>query len=85
MFIKNFRSVVGGIVALVVSSGYAAGVPDDCTQLIVGTGPDWNSMRGQMQLFERAAGGKWEATGPSWPVLFGKQGLAMSTLTVTAK
>jgi L,D-peptidoglycan transpeptidase YkuD (ErfK/YbiS/YcfS/YnhG family) len=76
MFIKNFRCLSWGLVALVVSSAYAAGVPDDCTQLIVGTAPDWNSMKGQVQLFERAPGGKWEATGPSWPVLFGKHGLA---------
>lgn len=61
---------------LVVSSGYAAGVPDDCTQLIVGTAPDWNSMRGQMQLFERKAGGQWEAVAPAVPVLYGKNGLA---------
>ena len=64
------------LVVLLVSSGYAAGVPDDCTQLIVGTAPNWNSMRGQMQLFERTPGGKWEAVAPAVPVLFGKHGLA---------
>src|SRR3981081_1514496 len=76
MFIENFRRMFWGLAALVVSSGYAAGMPDDCTQFIVVTGPTWNSMRGQLQLFERTPGGKWEATGPSWPVLFGKHGLA---------
>ena len=64
------------LLTLLVSSGYAAGVPDDCTQLIVSTAPDWNAMRGQMQLFERTPGGTWEATGPAVPVLFGKHGLA---------
>ena len=64
------------LMLLLVSSGYAAGVPDDCTQLIVGTAPNWNSMRGQMQLFERTPGGKWEAVAPAVPVLFGKHGLA---------
>ena len=59
-----------------VSSAYAAGVPADCTQLIVGTAPNWNSMRGQMQLFERTLGGKWETVAPPVPVLFGKHGLA---------
>ena len=54
----NLRRLFFAIVPLVVSSGYAAGVPDDCTQLIVGVAPDWNSMRGEMQLFERA-GGNW--------------------------
>ena len=61
---------------LLVSSAYAAGVPDDCTQLIVSTAQDWNSMRGQMQLFERTPGGKWEAVASPVPVLFGKHGLA---------
>ena len=78
MFIANSRRWLCGIVALVVSSGYAAGVPDDCTQLIVGVAPDWNSMRGQLQLFERA-GGNWKTVAPSWPVLFGKNGLAWGT------
>jgi L,D-peptidoglycan transpeptidase YkuD (ErfK/YbiS/YcfS/YnhG family) len=61
---------------MLVSSAYAAGVPDDCTQLIVGTAPNWNSMRGQMQLFERMPGGKWEPATPPVAVLFGKHGLA---------
>ena len=61
---------------LVVSSAYAAGVPDDCMQLIVGTARDWNSMRGQMQLFERKPGTKWKPVAPAVPVLFGKDGLA---------
>jgi L,D-peptidoglycan transpeptidase YkuD (ErfK/YbiS/YcfS/YnhG family) len=64
------------LLLLLVSSGYAAGVPDNCTQLIVGTAPNWNSLRGQMQLFERTPGGKWEAVAPAVPVLFGKHGLA---------
>jgi L,D-peptidoglycan transpeptidase YkuD (ErfK/YbiS/YcfS/YnhG family) len=64
------------LLMLVASSAYAAGVPDDCTQLIVGTAQDWNSMRGQMQLFERKPGAKWEPVAPAVPVLFGKHGLA---------
>src|ERR1700682_671862 len=76
MFSENFRRFFCALVALGVSSGYAAGVPDNCTQLIVGISPDWNSMRGQMQFFERAPGGNWPAVAPSHPVLFGKHGLA---------
>src|SRR5436190_21367195 len=76
MFIANSCRLASGIVALVVSSGYAAGVPDDCTQLIVGLAPDSNSMRGEMQLFDRAPGGNWSAVSQRWPVLFGKNGLA---------
>src|ERR1041385_951275 len=78
MFIAKSARLFGGIVALVVSSGYAAGVPDDCTQLIVGLAPDSNSMRGEMQLFERA-GGNWSAVSQRWPVLFGKHGTAWGT------
>lgn len=71
--IRRFRF---GALLLLVSSAYAAGVPDDCTQLIVGTAADWNSMRGQMQLFERGPGAEWKAIAPPHPVLFGKDGLA---------
>src|SRR3954470_12606816 len=74
----NFRRLLFALVPLLVSNAYAAGVPEDCSQLIVGIAPDWNSMRGQLQLFERT-GGNWTAVAPSWPVLFGKHGLAWGT------
>jgi L,D-peptidoglycan transpeptidase YkuD (ErfK/YbiS/YcfS/YnhG family) len=61
---------------LLVSNAHADGVPDDCTQLILGLSPGWNSMRGHLQLFERARGGAWTASAPSVPVLFGKSGVA---------
>jgi L,D-peptidoglycan transpeptidase YkuD (ErfK/YbiS/YcfS/YnhG family) len=54
----------------------AAGLPQECSQLIVARAPDWNSLRGQAQLFERANGGEWRPNGPAFPVLFGKNGLA---------
>lgn len=57
------------------SSVCAAGVPDDCTQLLIAVAPDWNSMRGELRLYERRAG-KWAQDGPACPVLFGKNGLA---------
>jgi L,D-peptidoglycan transpeptidase YkuD (ErfK/YbiS/YcfS/YnhG family) len=55
---------------------YAAGVPQDCTQLIVGLASGWNSMHGTLQLFERSRGESWSARGNAFPVLFGKNGLA---------
>ncbi|HET9418064.1 MAG TPA: L,D-transpeptidase family protein [Chthoniobacterales bacterium] len=58
------------------SNACAAGVPEDCTQLIVGLAPDWNSMRGTLQRFERTRGGEWRAVSKAVPVLFGKNGLA---------
>src|SRR5204863_9781492 len=61
------------------SNVYADGVPDDCTQLIVGIAPTWNSMRGELRLFERAHGGDWSAGAGPFPVLFGKNGLAWGT------
>src|SRR3954447_9842037 len=76
MFIAKSSRLVCALVGLVVSSGYAVGVPEDCTQLIVGLASDWNSMHGEMQLFERSGGGNWSPSSQRWPVLFGKQGLA---------
>ena len=64
---------------LLVSNARAEGVPDDCTQLIVGVAPDWNSMRGHLQLFERKTGQDWIAVAPAVPVLFGKTGAAWGT------
>jgi len=61
------------------SSARAAGVPDDCTQLIVGVAPDWNSVHGTIQLFERLRGGTWNAATAPFSVLFGKNGVAWGT------
>ena len=63
----------------------AAGVPDDCTQLILGIAPTWNSMRGELRLFERPRGGDWSAVAGPFPVLFGKNGLAWGTGTCRTK
>ena len=69
------RVVIIAGLCLMASSVRAAGVPDDCTQLIVALAPDWNSMHGRAQLLERA-GGNWKTEGKLFPVLFGKSGLA---------
>jgi L,D-peptidoglycan transpeptidase YkuD (ErfK/YbiS/YcfS/YnhG family) len=45
-------------------------------QLIVGIAPDWNSLRGRLQLFHRDAKGEWQPDSTPVPVLFGKNGLA---------
>lgn len=63
-------------VLLIASSACAAGVPDDCEQLIVGLAPDWDSMRGVLQRFERTGNRPWQPVGDETPVLFGKHGLA---------
>jgi L,D-peptidoglycan transpeptidase YkuD (ErfK/YbiS/YcfS/YnhG family) len=61
---------------LTASTGRAAGVPNDCQQLIVALAPDWNSMRGTLQRFERVGTGPWRPVGAPFSVLFGKNGLA---------
>lgn len=76
MFIAKLRRLRFGALFLCAASGYAAGVPDDCTQLIVGISPSWDSMRGRLQLFERKPGASWTPVAPAFPVLFGKSGLA---------
>src|SRR5215471_18343606 len=63
------------MIMLMPSSARADGVPKDCSQLIIAVAPDWNSMRGKMQLFERSRG-DWSPVNASIPVLFGKSGLA---------
>src|SRR5437879_3469226 len=62
-----------------VSNVYADGIPGDCTQLILGIAPTWNSMRGELRLFERARGGDWVSVAGPFPVLFGKNGVAWGT------
>src|SRR5256714_8353642 len=76
-----FMSILRGILfaaafMLIAHRARAGGVPADCSQLIVAIAPDWNSMRGRLQLFERPRGGEWTAVTASVPVLFGKNGLA---------
>jgi len=76
MFIATARYFRFGVLMVLAASGYAGGVPDDCRQLIVGVAPNWNSMRGRLQLFERAPGADWVPAAPAVPVLFGKNGVA---------
>ena len=55
---------------------HATAVGPEVRQIVVGVSPDWNSMHGRVQCFERSPGGPWKpALGPI-PVLFGKNGLA---------
>ena len=74
-----FRLLVIHALILFGSSAHAAGVPDDCLQLIFAIAPDWNSAHGKLQLFERARGGAWKAVTAEVPVLFGKNGTAWGT------
>jgi L,D-peptidoglycan transpeptidase YkuD (ErfK/YbiS/YcfS/YnhG family) len=74
-----FRHLLISLLMLLAPSVHAEGVPDNCTQLIVGTAATWDSTRGELRLFERARGGDWTAVAGPFPVLFGKKGIAWGT------
>ena len=73
------RSLAIHCLSLIAVTAYAEGVPDDCTQLIVGIAPTWNSMGGELRLLERPHGGEWAVVAGPFAVLFGKNGLAWGT------
>jgi L,D-peptidoglycan transpeptidase YkuD (ErfK/YbiS/YcfS/YnhG family) len=73
------RSLAICLIGLLTVNADAQGVPTDCTQLILGIAPTWNSMRGELRLFERNRGGEWVAVAGPFPVLFGKNGVAWGT------
>jgi L,D-peptidoglycan transpeptidase YkuD (ErfK/YbiS/YcfS/YnhG family) len=73
------RAFATGLLIVLVANVKAAGVPEDCTQLIVGIAPNSNSLRGDLRLFERTSGGEWASVAGPFPVLFGKNGVAWGT------
>src|SRR6266516_2170241 len=52
---------------LLGSSAIADGVPEECNQLILGIASTWNSMRGEVRLFERSRSGDWSSVGQGSP------------------
>jgi L,D-peptidoglycan transpeptidase YkuD (ErfK/YbiS/YcfS/YnhG family) len=76
MFIATVRRIIPWVLLLLGSNARADGVPADCTQLIVGLAPTWNSMHGRMELFERSRSGAWMPVSTAFSVLFGKNGVA---------
>src|ERR1700726_2804898 len=77
MFMSILRGILFGALLIVIAGRAGAdGVPADCSQLIVAIAPDWNSMHGKLQLFERPRSGAWSPVTTPIPVLFGKNGLA---------
>jgi L,D-peptidoglycan transpeptidase YkuD (ErfK/YbiS/YcfS/YnhG family) len=73
-----FRAVLFGALLGIGSNAHADGVPANCSQIVVAIAPNWDSMRGKLQRFERT-NGDWAAVSESVPVLFGKHGLAWGT------
>ncbi len=68
-------AVVAALALAAFSTALAVGIEPGVKQLIVSIAPGWDSMNGRLQRFERE-GGAWRPVGDSWPVLFGKNGLA---------
>jgi L,D-peptidoglycan transpeptidase YkuD (ErfK/YbiS/YcfS/YnhG family) len=62
--------------ALASASARADALDARVRQLVVSIAPDWNSMTGKMQRFERGEDGAWKPVSEPVPVLFGKNGLA---------
>ena len=69
---------LAGLFAAVLlgAAGTGKALDADVRELIVGIAPDWNSMNGRLQRFERSANGAWTPASGAVPVLFGKNGLA---------
>src|SRR5437763_16834213 len=74
------RTLAVCLFVLLAVNARAEGVPNDCTQLILGIAPPWNSMRGDLRLFERTQGGDWDSVAGLFPVLFGKNVLPWRTV-----
>ena len=62
--------------AIGLTAARAQKLDDSVRQLVVGTAPDWNSMHGHIQTFERDSQGRWRPVSAPIAVLFGKNGLA---------
>ena len=71
----TMAGILVGVLVMGASNARADGIPANCSQLILGTAPDWNSVHGTLQRFE-GANGNWNAVSTPIPVLFGKNGLA---------
>jgi L,D-peptidoglycan transpeptidase YkuD (ErfK/YbiS/YcfS/YnhG family) len=72
--LRRFKCLLA-FALLLPAAGRAAEVGRNVEQLIVSVAPGWDSVNGWLQLFERDGRG-WRAASPSWPVLYGKSGLA---------
>src|ERR1700677_428899 len=67
-----FVLLLGGLCA----PDRAQALDADIRQLIVSIAPDWNSMTGRLQVFERGKDGKWAAVSKPRAVLYVTTGLA---------
>jgi D-alanyl-D-alanine dipeptidase len=67
------------VLAVSVQTSFAktGEVPVQSTQMIVVTTPDWNTVQGRMQRYERTTPGEaWRPVGAAVPIVVGKNGMA---------
>jgi L,D-peptidoglycan transpeptidase YkuD (ErfK/YbiS/YcfS/YnhG family) len=60
----------------VAAAAHAESLTDNARQLVVCLAPTSSSSEGTLQLFHREEDASWAPDGASWPVLFGRGGLA---------
>ncbi|MES2570895.1 MAG: L,D-transpeptidase family protein, partial [Verrucomicrobiota bacterium] len=70
-----FKSALALWMILALPSLQAAALDPAVQQLIVSIAPEWDSMTGRLQCFERS-GDQWRPVTNAWPVIYGKNGLA---------
>ena len=79
MLVKSTSAIFPALVALIIVFALVpcsrAEFDPGVRQLIVSVAPGWNSVSGRLQCFERA-GDQWKPATQSWPVLYGRRGLA---------
>ena len=72
------------LAALLLAGGVSATAKDwadGVSQMVLSIAPDWNSSKGRLQLFQREGKG-WKAVSPAVPVLYGRNGLALSLIHI---
>ena len=63
-----------GVLLAAVPAAWA--VEANVRQLVVAIAPDWDAKQGRLWLFQRDEKGGWQHSGETFPVLFGRSGLA---------
>ena len=80
--LPSMKTIVMLCCAALVISGHMGvaktkDVAPQSTQMIVVTTPDWNSVQGRMQRYERQRPeAAWQPVGDSFPIVVGKKGIA---------
>lgn len=77
IFLFGLLTILAGTVSLSAQSASEPSAFAHSTQMIVVTTPDWNTVQGRLQRYERTrAQGEWLPVGGSIPIVVGKNGMA---------